>query len=73
MVSNIVATEQLTQTMMMDFGAATYVGEAVENPERRYRKNVAGSLSLLNAMRAACMKWTATSPLPMAWGFTLLR
>lgn len=38
---------------VMHFAAATYVGESVENPEFHYRNNVGGTLSLLNAMRAA--------------------
>jgi UDP-glucose 4-epimerase len=38
---------------VMHFAAATYVGESVSNPEYHYRNNIAGTLSLLNAMRAA--------------------
>ena len=41
---------------VMHFAAATYVGESVENPEYHYRNNVGGTLSLLNAMRAARVK-----------------
>jgi UDP-glucose 4-epimerase len=37
---------------VMHFAAATCVGESVENPEYHYRNNIAGTLSLLNAMRA---------------------
>jgi len=35
------------------FAALAYVGESVERPELYYRVNVAGSLNLLDAMRAA--------------------
>jgi UDP-glucose 4-epimerase len=35
------------------FAAMTLVGESVEHPERYYRGNVAGTLNLLDAMRAA--------------------
>jgi UDP-glucose 4-epimerase len=38
---------------VMHFAAATYVGESVTNPEYHYRNNIAGTLSLLGAMRAA--------------------
>lgn len=38
---------------VMHFAAATYVGESVTNPEYHYRNNIAGTLSLLNAMREA--------------------
>lgn len=57
---DIADTELLTKTLkefgadaVMHFAAATYVGESVENPEYHYRNNVSGTLSLLNAMRAA--------------------
>ncbi|MBU4316534.1 MAG: UDP-glucose 4-epimerase GalE [Proteobacteria bacterium] len=36
---------------VMHFAAYTYVGESVENPGKYYRNNVAGSLTLLEAMR----------------------
>ena len=59
-VGDIADTALLTQTLgdfgadaVMHFAAATYVGESVENPELHYRNNVAGSLSLLTAMRGA--------------------
>lgn len=59
-VGDIADTAHLTQTLkdfdadaVMHFAAATYVGESVENPELYYRNNVSGTLSLLNAMRAA--------------------
>lgn len=38
---------------VMHFAAAAYVGESVRDPEYYYRNNVSGTLSLLNAMRAA--------------------
>ncbi|MEM9600021.1 MAG: UDP-glucose 4-epimerase GalE [Pseudomonadota bacterium] len=57
---DIADTASLTKTLqefgadaVMHFAAATYVGESVENPEYHYRNNVGGTLSLLNAMRAA--------------------
>jgi len=57
---DIADTELLTKTLrdfgadaVMHFAAATYVGESVENPEYHYRNNIGGTLSLLNAMRAA--------------------
>lgn len=57
---DIADTELLTKTLkefapdaVMHFAAATYVGESVENPAYHYANNVGGTLSLLNAMRAA--------------------
>ena len=41
---------------VMHFAAATYVGESVKDPEYHYRNNIAGTLSLLNAMRTAEVK-----------------
>src|SRR5262249_57387000 len=59
-VGDIADTEALARALrefraeaVMHFAAATYVGESVGNPEYHYRNNVAGTLSLLNAMRAA--------------------
>lgn len=59
-VGDIADTALLTATLkdfgadaVMHFAAATYVGESVENPEYHYRNNIGGTLSLLNAMRAA--------------------
>jgi UDP-arabinose 4-epimerase len=37
---------------VLHFAAFAYVGESVEDPARYYRNNVAGTLSLLEAMRA---------------------
>ena len=36
---------------VMHFAAATYVGESVTNPDYHYSNNIAGTLSLLRAMR----------------------
>ncbi len=38
---------------VLHFAAFAYVGESVTDPEKYYRNNVAGSLSLLSAMRRA--------------------
>ncbi|MBX3627687.1 MAG: UDP-glucose 4-epimerase GalE [Rhizobacter sp.] len=38
---------------VMHFAAATYVGESVTNPDHHYNNNIAGTLSLLRAMRQA--------------------
>ena len=57
---DIADTALLTRTMkdfgaeaVMHFAAATNVGISVVDPEYHWRNNVAGSLSVLNAMRAA--------------------
>jgi len=59
-VGDIAETDRLAATLrdfgaeaVMHFAAATYVGESVERPDYHYRTNVAGTLSLLEAMRAA--------------------
>jgi len=44
---------ELRPDAVMHFAAATYVGESVLDPEYHYRNNISGTLSLLNAMRAA--------------------
>ncbi len=41
---------------VMHFAAATSVGESVTEPEYHYRNNIAGTLSLLAAMRSAGVK-----------------
>jgi UDP-glucose 4-epimerase len=51
-----VALKKHNADAVMHFAAATYVGESVDNPEYHYRNNIAGTLSLLNAMRAANVK-----------------
>lgn len=38
---------------VMHFAAATYVGESVTHPDHHYNNNIAGTLSLLRAMREA--------------------
>lgn len=43
--------EQYRPAAVMHFAAFTYVGESVADPGKYYRNNVAGSLSLLEAMR----------------------
>lgn len=57
---DIADTDLLTRTLqtfgadaVMHFAAATYVGESVMNPALYYDNNVAGTMSLLNAMRRA--------------------
>jgi UDP-glucose-4-epimerase GalE len=59
-VGDITDTDRLTAVLrehrigaVMHFAAATYVGESVTDPEYHYRNNIGGTLSLLNAMRAA--------------------
>ena len=59
-VGDLMETDKLTQTLrdfgaeaVLHFAAATNVGDSVENPEFHYRNNIVGTLSLLNAMRAA--------------------
>jgi UDP-glucose 4-epimerase len=41
---------------VMHFSAYTYVGESVTNPDKYYRNNVLGTLTLLEAMLAASVK-----------------
>lgn len=41
---------------VMHFSAYTYVGESVTNPDKYYRNNVLGTLTLLEAMLAASIK-----------------
>ncbi len=47
------AMRRIKAEAVMHFAAATYVGESVTDPEYHYRNNIAGTLSLLNAMRLA--------------------
>lgn len=60
---DILDTAHLTRTLaqhkpeaVIHFAASAYVGESVENPEKYYRNNVSGTLSLLNAcnLSAVC-------------------
>ena len=76
-VGDIADTELLTKTLtdfgadaVMHFAAATYVGESVENPEYHYRNNIAGTLSLLNAMRAAGVSRMLFSSTCATYGMT---
>ncbi|MBI1367288.1 MAG: UDP-glucose 4-epimerase GalE [Planctomycetes bacterium] len=62
-VGDIADTKTLSQAMkdfkadaVMHFAAATYVGESVTNPDYHYSNNIAGTLSLLRAMREADVK-----------------
>jgi len=50
------ALKKLNADAVMHFAAATCVGESVDDPEYHYRNNIAGTLSLLNAMRSAGVK-----------------
>lgn len=50
------ALERVNADAVMHFAAATYVGESVSNPEFHYHNNIAGTLSLLSAMRRASVK-----------------
>jgi len=43
--------EKYRPEAVMHFAAFAYVGESVENPGKYYRNNVAGSLTILEAMR----------------------
>jgi UDP-glucose 4-epimerase len=47
------ALKQTGANAVMHFAAATYVGESVTDPAYHYRNNIAGTLSLLTAMRSA--------------------
>jgi UDP-glucose-4-epimerase GalE len=50
------ALKEFRPDAVMHFAAATCVGESVDNPEYHYRNNIGGTLSLLNAMKAAGVK-----------------
>lgn len=58
--ADILDTDALTRALrehrpeaVIHFAAKAYVGESMQDPFKYYRNNVAGSLSLLTAMRAA--------------------
>jgi UDP-glucose-4-epimerase GalE len=53
---------------VMHFAASALVGESVEHPARYYRNNVAGSLSLLDAMRAADVRKIVFSSTTATYG-----
>ncbi|SIO59912.1 UDP-galactose 4-epimerase [Rhodovulum sp. ES.010] len=76
-VGDIADTDKLTATLtefgadaVMHFAAATDVGESVKDPEYHYRNNVGGTLSLLNAMRAAGVRRMLFSSTSSAYGLT---
>lgn len=76
-IGDIADTEALITVMkkikadaVMHFAAATYVGESVVNPEFHYRNNIGGTLSLLNAMRAAGVKRLLFSSTSATYGLT---
>jgi UDP-glucose 4-epimerase len=76
-VGDIADTDRLTTAMrdfgaeaVMHFAAATYVGESVENPDYHYRNNIAGTLSLLTAMRAAGVNRMLFSSTCATYGMT---
>lgn len=51
LLDNLFATRKIDA--VMHFAAYTYVGESVTTPEKYYRNNVVGTLTLLEAMQAA--------------------
>lgn len=74
---DIADTDLLTKTLkdfgadaVMHFAAATYVGESVENPAYHYGNNIGGTLSLLNAMRAADVSRMLFSSTCATYGMT---
>lgn len=74
---DIADTEKLTATLkdfgadaVMHFAAATYVGESVEDPAYHYGNNIGGTLSLLNAMRAANVEKMLFSSTCATYGMT---
>lgn len=50
------AIRHFSPDVVMHFAAAAYVGDSVHDPAFYYRNNVSGSLSLLEAVRAAGVK-----------------
>lgn len=76
-VGDIADTEHLTNTLkefeadaVMHFAAATNVGESVERPDYHYGNNVGGTLSLLNAMKAAGVQRMLFSSTCATYGMT---
>lgn len=74
---DIAETARLTEALttfgaeaVMHFAAATYVGESVENPAYHYANNIGGTLSLLNAMRAAGVRRLLFSSTCATYGMT---
>ncbi|MBE9076933.1 UDP-glucose 4-epimerase GalE [Romeria aff. gracilis LEGE 07310] len=54
LLDHLFATREIVA--VMHFAAYAYVGESVTNPAKYYRNNVAGTLTLLEAMVAASVK-----------------
>jgi UDP-glucose 4-epimerase len=54
LLDNLFQTDNIEA--VMHFSAYTYVGESVTNPDKYYRNNVLGTLTLLEAMLAASIK-----------------
>lgn len=76
-VGDIADTDFLTTTLkefeadaVMHFAAATNVGESVERPDYHYGNNVGGTLSLLNAMKAAGVRRMLFSSTCATYGMT---
>jgi len=76
-IGDIANTELLTKTLkdfgadaVMHFAAATYVGESVTDPNYHYSNNIGGTLSLLNAMRAAGVNRMLFSSTCATYGMT---
>jgi UDP-glucose-4-epimerase GalE len=53
---------------VMHFAAFAYVGESVEDPAKYYQNNIIGSISLLDAMRAAGVKKIVFSSTTATYG-----
>lgn len=53
---------------VMHFAAYAYVGESVDDPAKYYHNNIVGSLSLLDAMRAAGVKKIVFSSTTATYG-----
>jgi UDP-glucose 4-epimerase len=64
------ALKKIDADAVMHFAAATCVGESVEDPEYHYRNNIAGTMSLLNAMRKAGVKRMLFSSTCATYGMT---
>ncbi len=76
-VGDIADTEKLTTTLkdfgadaVMHFAAATSVPESVENPAYHYSNNIAGTLSLLKAMREGSVERMLFSSTCATYGMT---
>jgi UDP-glucose-4-epimerase GalE len=60
--------ERHRPTAVLHFAALTYVGESMTDPAAYYRTNVAGSLSLLEAMRTAAVDTIVFSSTAAVYG-----